>query len=461
MERLHELRDLVLDHLDPRRLLHQLRQRVVLRRAGCDLVGLADHLRVHPIIGFCMSEILSAFPTAGGIYYWAAKMGGPAWGWFTGWFNLIGLIGVVASVDYACALFLSFTIWLFDSQLGRARADARLHHLPVPADRAHGAQHLPGAHPLDLEQHVGVLAHRRPAVIVLILIFGLDTTRASRGCSPSGRTTRASSTARRRARAGGSTSCRSAIAADPVHDHRVRRLRAPVGGDEGGVDGGGQGPVEVDLLLGDRRLDPAALFLFAATNVDVINEPPYGSGVVGIFASSLGLAAFKIVMIISTDRPVLLRRLGDDVRVADDVRVQPRPAIPGRQLWSKVTKSHAPRNATLLIAVCCAFVALPALIGNSANIPFAFFALAAVTVIGLYIAYAIPIYLRWRMGDAFVPGPWTLGNKYKWMAPIAVIEVAVVCFFFCAPFGRPASRATTVSSGTTATSTTRRSWSAP
>src|SRR6478752_2061930 len=55
------------------------------------------------IIGFCMSEILSAFPTAGGIYYWSLRLGGPAWGWFTGWFNLVGLIGVVASVDYGCA----------------------------------------------------------------------------------------------------------------------------------------------------------------------------------------------------------------------------------------------------------------------------------------------------------------------------------------------------------------------
>ena len=44
------------------------------------------------IIAFCMSELVSAYPTAGGIYWWAAKLGGPVWGWFTGWFNLLGLI---------------------------------------------------------------------------------------------------------------------------------------------------------------------------------------------------------------------------------------------------------------------------------------------------------------------------------------------------------------------------------
>ena len=39
------------------------------------------------IIAFCMSELVSAYPTAGGIYWWASKLGGPAWGWFTGWFT--------------------------------------------------------------------------------------------------------------------------------------------------------------------------------------------------------------------------------------------------------------------------------------------------------------------------------------------------------------------------------------
>ena len=47
-----------------------------------------------------MAELVSAYPTAGGIYWWASKLGGPGWGWFTGWFNLLGLIGVLASVDY-------------------------------------------------------------------------------------------------------------------------------------------------------------------------------------------------------------------------------------------------------------------------------------------------------------------------------------------------------------------------
>src|SRR5450631_607040 len=64
-------------------------------------------------VAFSMSELASAYPTAGGIYYWASKLGGAGWGWFTGWFNLIGLVAVTASVDYAAAQFLQYLGSLF------------------------------------------------------------------------------------------------------------------------------------------------------------------------------------------------------------------------------------------------------------------------------------------------------------------------------------------------------------
>ncbi|HEY3129537.1 MAG TPA: amino acid permease [Acidobacteriota bacterium] len=59
------------------------------------------------IVAACMGELASAFPTAGGMYHWAAALGGPAWGWFTACFNIIGLIAAVAGIDYGCAQFLA------------------------------------------------------------------------------------------------------------------------------------------------------------------------------------------------------------------------------------------------------------------------------------------------------------------------------------------------------------------
>ena len=80
------------------------------------------------IIGFCMSELVSAYPTAGGIYWWAGQLGGPIWAWFTGWFNLIGLVAVVASVDYACATFLNVVLGLYEVNLLRGQLRRRSSH---------------------------------------------------------------------------------------------------------------------------------------------------------------------------------------------------------------------------------------------------------------------------------------------------------------------------------------------
>src|SRR4029453_18033152 len=62
------------------------------------------------IIGFCMSELVSAYPTSGGIYWWASKMGGAKSGFYTGWLNLVGLVAILASVAYGCATFLNITL---------------------------------------------------------------------------------------------------------------------------------------------------------------------------------------------------------------------------------------------------------------------------------------------------------------------------------------------------------------
>ena len=67
-----------------------------------------------------------------------------------------------------------------------------------------------------------------------------------------------------------------------------------------------------------------------------------------------------------------------------------------------------------------------------------------------------PVYLRWRMGDSFKPGPWTLGRKYKWMNPFAVVWVAICVVIFILPF-TPGRRAVARRVRLDGASTTRRS----
>ena len=79
-------------------------------------------------------------------------------------------------------------------------------------------------------------------------------------------------------------------------------------------------------------------------------------------------------------------------------------------------------------------ITIPAYFPNSAGYPVAFFAVTSVSVIGLYIAYTIPVFLRWRMKSEFKAGSWTLGDKYKWMNPAAFLWVGLCVIIFCLPF---------------------------
>ncbi len=65
------------------------------------------------MVALSMSELTSAMPTAGGPYWWAAKLGGAGWSWMTGWFNIVGLVGIVASVGYGAAIFINVTLGVY------------------------------------------------------------------------------------------------------------------------------------------------------------------------------------------------------------------------------------------------------------------------------------------------------------------------------------------------------------
>src|SRR5213083_2483390 len=65
------------------------------------------------MVAFSMAELTSKYPTAGGPYWWAHDLGGKGWSWMTGWFNIVGLIGIVSSVAYGCAIFLDTLLSLY------------------------------------------------------------------------------------------------------------------------------------------------------------------------------------------------------------------------------------------------------------------------------------------------------------------------------------------------------------
>ena len=65
------------------------------------------------LVALGMAEVASSYPTAGGLYYWAAKLAPEsganpaAWSWFVGWFNLVGQVAVTAGIDFGLAFFIN------------------------------------------------------------------------------------------------------------------------------------------------------------------------------------------------------------------------------------------------------------------------------------------------------------------------------------------------------------------
>src|SRR4029079_11492089 len=58
------------------------------------------------VVALTMGQVASAFPTAGGLYHWAAILGGRGWGWVTAWFNLLGLVTVLAAINVGAYQFV-------------------------------------------------------------------------------------------------------------------------------------------------------------------------------------------------------------------------------------------------------------------------------------------------------------------------------------------------------------------
>jgi len=53
-----------------------------------------------------MAEIASAYPTAGGLYFWSLRLGGRGWAWLTAWLNMIGQVTITGGINIAAAIYL-------------------------------------------------------------------------------------------------------------------------------------------------------------------------------------------------------------------------------------------------------------------------------------------------------------------------------------------------------------------
>jgi amino acid transporter len=166
-------------------------------------------------------------------------------------------------------------------------------------------------------------------------------------------------------------------------------------------------------------------FLFAASDEKAVND---GAGFVGaIFTSALDPWAAKLIFIIATVGQLFCGAAGLTSASRTWYAFSRDRAIPGWFVFRRVNRDRVPFNAVIAVSVFSLIIAIPALFGSN-NIPFAFFALSGICTVGLYVAYILPVYLRLRRGDAFEPGPWNLGSRYRIVNILAIVFVVLVVY---------------------------------
>jgi len=108
-------------------------------------------------------------------------------------------------------------------------------------------------------------------------------------------------------------------------------------------------------------------------------------------------------------------------------------AIPGSSFWHRINhRTRTPTNSIWLAAVGAFILGLPYLYSVTA-----YFAVTSIAVIGLYVAYIAPVFLRLRAGSKFEEGPWSLG---RWSRPIGIVATVWVVFIaivFMLPQAQP------------------------
>jgi amino acid transporter len=407
------------------------------------------------LVGMSMGEICSSYPTAGGLYYWSAKLArtkGPKWAWFTGWFNLLGQIGVIASVDYALSVFIAYFIRMFDS--GFNLTAWTIFGIYIVVLISHGVLNTFGVKLVALLSDISVWWHVVGVgifFVVLLLIpdnnVGLSHVfdQAPPTISSSGLTgwtggtfiaiylfsmglllaqytiTGFDASAHvSEETVGANVSAPKAIvraiyvSAIAALFLNVAMIQALPKAANGGIDGdaysaiafGGSGDAFL-VNAAPRLIDTALGSAAAKLLVFIAIVAQYFCGMASVTANSRMIFAFS--------------RDG---------------ALPGSKLWHRINpRTRTPTNSIWLGVTLSAIVGLLS-VYQKAGYSTAFFALTGICVIGLYIAYGIPIYLRLRNPD-FQPGPWNLRGYHKLVGWTALIWIGVITVLFFAPLFWP------------------------
>jgi amino acid transporter len=409
---------------------------------GWPLVGI-----LVTFVALAMAEICSSYPTAGGLYYWAAKIAprnGPAWSWFTGWFNFLGQVAVTAGIDFGfAAFFCAFLNIAFDVEITRLILVGAYTGILV----IHGLMNTFGIRLVAFLNDVSVWWHVTGVLVIFAILFAVPDQHTSFGTIFSFSKDADPGQVAGFINGGGFTNGlfgstlyvfviglllaqytltgydASAHLTEETHD-------ADISGPKGVYRSVVVSVIFGYILLlgvwysvqGAKGYDNALGFQLATGNVAAPAQ-------IFLDAVGKGLTIFMLLIVLGAQFFCGMSSVTANSRMI--YAFSRDGALPVSRFWHRINKrTRTPTNSIWLAVACSWILVAPAYWRGSVV---AYFAVTSIAVIGLYIAYVLPTFLRLLAGDAFRPGRWNLGGWSKPVAAVAVVWTVFICIVLMLP----------------------------
>jgi amino acid permease (GABA permease) len=388
------------------------------------------------LVGLAMAEVCSSFPTAGGLYYWAAKLGGnnsAAWSWFTGWFNLLGQVGVTAGIDFGLAFFVDY--WL-NLVFGYSTSPPWIILIYGIVLFIHGLLNTFGIGLVAFLNDVSVWWHVAGVLIIVSVLFLFSKYHQSpsyvftkfvnlTGFSFSGASIYVFLTGLLLAQYTFTGYDASAHMTEETHNAAVSGPRGIVWS------------IIISLIAG-------WVLLIGVTQA--INDTDYATIVAAgsaapavIFVEAVGKNGALLLLLIVIGAQFYCGMSSVTANSRMIYAFSRDGAVPGSEFWHRINpRTRTPTNSIWFAAVGAFILGLPYLWN-----PTAYAAVTSIAVIGLYIAYGLPILLRLLAGEKFQRGPWHLRQYSYIVGWIAVIWIGFIAILFVLPQAAPGNNLTT------------------
>ena len=399
------------------------------------------------LVALGMAEVASSYPTAGGLYYWSAKLAedaganGARWSWFVGWFNLVGQVAVTAGIDFGLAL---FTTALLNQLFGYPVDPPHVIAIYGVMLILHGLLNTFGIRLVALLNDVSVWWHLvGVAAIVLVCTVLNQHTRTDLGTVFSTFVDNTGSGT------GGFNWPGPIVWGIPLYVMLIGLLNAQY--TLTGYDASAHMSEETHDA---ERSAPrgiiwsviisviAGFVLLVAMNVGITPDKAFtasdGTAINGyahalqsatgvppaqIWIDAVGQTGGLIILFLVVGAQFFCGMSSVTANSRMIYAFSRDGAVPASGFWHRINKrTRTPTNSIWLAAVGAFILGLPYLWS-----PVAYFAITSIAVIGLYVAYIAPVFLRVRLGDKFKAGPWTLG---RWGRPIGIVATIWVVFIF-------------------------------